>query len=66
MLNALGESAGKAVLVCRTSGQPASTEVLRIDEEALKGWLEEYDGLGSVLDAGLENFIVAEPQESSE
>jgi predicted ATPase len=66
-LDALSNPAESAVL-CELDDDNA-TVLRRPDPEALERWLETYDGLGSVLDAGFQSQVMtreAEPPKAAE
>lgn len=46
-----------AVLCARRPGDGA-TRLLRADPEALARWLAHYDGLGRMLDEGVESLVM--------
>lgn len=59
-------SPADAVRVLRVSGRAPATSVLTLDAEALARWLEEYEGLGRVLEEGLGDLVVREVPEAGD
>lgn len=52
------ESVADATVLCELDPNTDATRFLRPDPERLKRWLERYDGLGDVLDAGYEREVM--------
>lgn len=59
LLDALGERAADAAILCELLPETGTTRLRRFDRHALRDWLTEYDGLGQVLDAGYEQHVLA-------
>lgn len=51
LLDGLDEPA-KSVGVLDLDQETLTTKLRRLDAEKLKGWLDRYEGIGQVLDAG--------------
>jgi predicted ATPase len=50
-----------SVRICRSDGRPGKTELFSLDGDALAKWAKDYDGIGRMLDEGLEHFVVRDP-----
>lgn len=59
VLDALGADAADATVVCELLPTDSSTRLRRIDRDALSLWLEDYDGLGQVLDRVGESTVLS-------
>lgn len=62
ILDALGENAADAAVLCEYVQEQGETRLRRFDRAALRDWLEEYDGLGKILDAGYERHVLSPPE----
>ena len=60
LLDAL-DCPAESVRVLELNPQTLCTEMLRLDSSALDSWLQNYDGLGQILDAGYRESFLAEP-----
>lgn len=66
LLDAL-EHPADSVRVLELNPQTLRTEMLRLDPSALDSWLENYEGLGQILDAGYrESFLAERASEGSD
>ncbi len=63
LLDQLEDPAAATVVCAVGPGFPQTTVLRRFDPDALEGWLGEYDGLGSVLDAGYGAAVMDEAGE---
>jgi len=66
LLDAL-ERPAESVRVLELNPQTLCTEILRLDSSTLNSWLENYEGLGQILDAGYrESFLAAPASEGTD
>jgi predicted ATPase len=56
VLDAVSDPA-ESVRVLAVTGTPPRTQVRAVDRKSLATWTAQYDGLGRVLDAGLESLV---------
>ncbi|MEO8496558.1 MAG: AAA family ATPase [Planctomycetota bacterium] len=66
LLDAL-EDPAKSVRVLELNPQTLRTEMYKLDASALESWLQNYEGLGRILDAGYrESFLAESASEGSD
>lgn len=61
MLDLLGDEAGPATLVCTLDEAQHAAQVQTVNTERLRAWLEDFDGLGALADAGYLPALLDDP-----
>lgn len=61
MLDLLGDEAGPATLVCTLDEAHHAAQVQTVNTERLRAWLEDFDGLGALADAGYLPALLDDP-----
>jgi predicted ATPase len=65
VLDELSQPANSVVALV-LNGENLQTEALKFEQSTLQPWLEQYDGLGRLLDAGYQESFLAAPSSQVE
>lgn len=63
LLDRLGDQAAQATVLCELDLERNRTLFSRPDAAGLAAWLDRYDGLGGMLDAGLTRHVMLSPDQ---